>query len=137
MFKPKSLTSLGHYWNDLYLSRWWIDGQSWNPCVMPGCTPLFSSSKCHAFTALHFFHAGKVLVCSGMFKLCPRYLCSYDQDAFNRLGNPTAIMSYFEGAFLASVFSVILSGDISGVNTLSPMYDHVPPDLVTLHIFNV
>lgn len=99
-----------------------------------------------------------------MFKLCPRYLCSYDQDAFNSLGNPTAVASYaksqsfqritnFElgrGFFLSPVdtpfqsslvlihsYSTLLDEFVARTHVVNPLFDYVTPDLVTLFISNM
>lgn len=55
-----------------------------------------------------------------MFKLCPRYLCSYDQDAFNSLGNPTAVASYTKSASEAPPLA-------SSVTTCSCSFPLAPP----------
>ncbi|OXU23167.1 hypothetical protein TSAR_016970 [Trichomalopsis sarcophagae] len=66
-----------------------------------------------------------VMVLLPMYKLSPLYLCSYEQHAFNKHVSP-------------------LQGVISGNNTAimeksqshNPVFDYVPPDLVTLFISN-
>lgn len=60
-----------------------------------------------------------------MFKLCPEFVCSLDQDGFNEFASPEDILSGSEGHL------------ISRVKIYNPIFDYVPPSLVTLFISNV
>ena len=64
-------------------------------------------------------------MCAAMFKLSPRYLCSYDQDTFNNLCSPTDVLPYGQ----ADVVDV--------APCLHPLFDYVPPDLINLIISNM
>jgi translation initiation factor eIF-2B subunit beta len=99
----------------------------------------------------------QVIVCSAMFKLCPQYLCAYDQDAFNSLGNPAAIADFSDGEpqvaerglwglhashglyvlVLGCGCSQRAGGLVDKITCLNPLFDYVPPDLVTLFVSNL
>lgn len=64
------------------------------------------------------------VVCAPMFKLCPEYVCSLDQDGFNQFASPEEVLSNDEGML------------VSRVNVYNPIFDYVPPELVTLFISN-
>lgn len=75
-----------------------------------------------ALAAKHY--SVPVIVLSPMYKLSPQYLCSYDQDSFNSFVSPQGVLSYSDGDIL------------SKVNVYNPVFDYVPPELVTLFISN-
>lgn len=60
-----------------------------------------------------------------MFKLTPQYLVSHDQLAFNKFSNPQQVMSY-EESDLATECQVV-----------NPVFDYVPPELVTVFVSNM
>ena len=64
------------------------------------------------------------VVCAPMFKLCPEYVCSLDQDGFNQFVSPEEVLNNDEGKL------------VSRVNVYNPIFDYVPPELVTLFISN-
>lgn len=66
-----------------------------------------------------------LIVCAPMYKLSSHFLCTYDQDAFNRFVSPEPILDYSEGAM------------IGRVELVNPVFDYVPPELVTLFISNI
>lgn len=76
-----------------------------------------------ALVAKH--HSIPVLVCAALFKFSPQYLCSYDQDTFNKIVAPHDVLSFTDGDF------------VSKVRVQNPVFDFVPPDLVTLFISNI
>ncbi len=43
------------------------------------CSRLMGLNGSHTLCMAAKHHSVPVIVCSAMFKLCPRYLCSYDQ----------------------------------------------------------
>eukprot|EP00730_Choanoeca_flexa_P005256 TRINITY_DN11916_c0_g1_i3.p1 TRINITY_DN11916_c0_g1~~TRINITY_DN11916_c0_g1_i3.p1 ORF type:complete len:367 (+),score=84.01 TRINITY_DN11916_c0_g1_i3:113-1213(+) len=86
---------------------------------------LMAENGAHALCMAAKAHSVPVLVCAGMFKLCPRYLCSYDQDAFNSLGCPAAVAQFSDATIAEQV------------ECLNPLFDYVPPELVTLFISNL
>lgn len=59
-----------------------------------------------------------------MYKLSPQFVCSLDQDGFNQFASPDQVISGCEGKLL------------SKVNIYNPVFDYVPPELVTLFISN-
>lgn len=79
----------------------------------------------HAMALAAKHNSVPVLVCAAMFKLSPTYLCSYDQDTFNKIVAPHDVMNFCEGAM------------VSKVRVQNPVFDHVPPDLITLFITNI
>jgi translation initiation factor 2B subunit (eIF-2B alpha/beta/delta family) len=66
----------------------------------------------------------QVIVLAPMYKLSPQFLCSYDQDAFNSFVSPEGVLRYSDGAIL------------SKIHVYNPVFDYVPPELVTLFISN-
>ncbi|XP_063704612.1 translation initiation factor eIF2B subunit beta [Culicoides brevitarsis] len=74
-----------------------------------------------ALAAKHY--SVPVIVLVPMFKLSPVHLCSYEQDAFNLVGNSEGVIPYNS---TAARFS----------KAYSPVFDYVPPELVTLFISN-
>eukprot|EP00731_Ephydatia_muelleri_P035877 Em0173g4a len=84
-------------------------------------TTLITDSAVYAIMA----RVNKVLVCASMFKLSPTYLCSYDQDTFNKIVAPHDVLNFCEGDM------------VSKVRVQNPVFDHVPPDLITLFLTNI
>ncbi|XP_013788328.1 translation initiation factor eIF-2B subunit beta-like [Limulus polyphemus] len=65
------------------------------------------------------------IVCAPIFKLTPQYLCHYDQDAFNKFGSPQEVTG-------------LGGGEVFGkAQIINPVFDYVPPELVTLFISNI
>ncbi|XP_065904364.1 translation initiation factor eIF2B subunit beta-like [Dysidea avara] len=79
----------------------------------------------HALALAANHHSVPVIVCAAMFKLSPVYLCSYDHDTFNKIVSPHDIMSFSEGKTMAKV------------HIQNPVFDYVPPELITIFIFNI
>lgn len=82
-----------------------------------------SGSYALALAAKH--HSVPLIVCAPMFKLSPQHLCSYDQDGFNKFESPQDVMKFAEGDVL------------SKVQIHNPVFDYVPPELVTLYLSNI
>lgn len=76
-----------------------------------------------ALAAKHFSVPVIVLV-PIMYKLSPVYLCSYEQDAFNLVGCTEGVIPFNSSAARFS-------------KGYSPIFDYVPPELVTLFISNM
>lgn len=74
-----------------------------------------------AMAAKHY--SVPVIVLCPMYKLSPVYLCSVEQDAFNLVGCTEGIIPYNSSA---APFA----------KAYSPIFDYVPPELVTLFISN-
>ncbi|XP_012283534.1 translation initiation factor eIF-2B subunit beta [Orussus abietinus] len=66
-----------------------------------------------------------VMVLLPLYKLSPLYLCSYEQDAFNRHVSPTQ-----------GVISGTNAPLMEKIQAYNPVFDYVPPELVTLFISN-
>ncbi|XP_074643778.1 translation initiation factor eIF2B subunit beta-like isoform X2 [Tubulanus polymorphus] len=79
----------------------------------------------HAIALAAKHHSVPLIVCAAMFKLSPQYLCSHDQDAFNKFLSPQDVLKFTEGEILASV------------KVQNPVFDYVPPELVTLYISDI
>lgn len=62
------------------------------------------------------------MVLTHLYKLSPIHICSYEQDTFNVLSSPQEILP-------------LSMGPVSSKATLyNPIFDYVPPELVTLYI---
>ncbi|XP_019854521.1 PREDICTED: translation initiation factor eIF-2B subunit beta-like isoform X1 [Amphimedon queenslandica] len=79
----------------------------------------------HALTLAAKHHSVPVIVCAAMFKLSPKFLCSYDQDTFNKIVSPHDILGFTEADL------------VSKVHVQNPVFDYVPPDLINLFISNI
>ena len=66
-----------------------------------------------------------MIVLAPMYKLTPQYLSSYDQDKFNHTVSPHDVMPYHSGEI------------INHVSIACPLYDYVPPHLVTIYATNM
>lgn len=62
------------------------------------------------------------MVLTHMYKLSPTHICAYEHDAFNVCTSPASVLPYATGPIL------------NKVNVYSPVFDYVPPELVTLFI---
>eukprot|EP01104_Vermistella_antarctica_P016144 TRINITY_DN5452_c0_g3_i1.p1 TRINITY_DN5452_c0_g3~~TRINITY_DN5452_c0_g3_i1.p1 ORF type:complete len:409 (+),score=105.66 TRINITY_DN5452_c0_g3_i1:67-1227(+) len=69
-------------------------------------------------------HSVPVLVCCGLYKLCPIFL--HDQDSLTDFISPSSVLSFDE----ADV------GEGQLVQVCNPAYDYVPPDLVSIFVTN-
>ncbi|XP_034783939.1 translation initiation factor eIF-2B subunit beta [Acipenser ruthenus] len=74
-----------------------------------------------ALAAKH--HSTPLIVCAPMFKLSPQF--PNEEDTFHKFVSPQEILSFTEGEIL------------SKVNVHSPVFDYVPPELITLFISNI
>jgi translation initiation factor eIF-2B subunit beta len=86
---------------------------------------LKAISGSHAIALAAKYYSVPFIVCTPMFKLSPLYLCSYDQEGFNLCVSPEAVLPFTEGQIL------------SQIQVYNPVFDYVPPDLVTLFISNI
>lgn len=71
------------------------------------------------------FYSVPFVVCAAMFKLSPKFLCPHDQDGFNKFVSPQSVLPFTEGDVASSV------------QIYNPVFDYVPPELVTLFISNI
>lgn len=79
----------------------------------------------HTLALAAKYHSVPFVVLAPMFKLTPRYVSSTDQEGFNHMMSPEAVMSFSDDSVL------------SNVEVINPAFDYVPPDLVTLLVSNV
>lgn len=75
------------------------------------------------FTFIWNLRYSQVIVLAGLYKLSSQYLHSHE-DNFNQFTSPESVLSYSEGVLTSSV------------HVYNPMFDYVPPELVTLFISN-
>lgn len=73
-----------------------------------------------ALAARHY--SVPVMILAPMYKLCPIYLCSHEQDGFNTCASPAMVLPYSMGPI------------VNKTMIYNPVFDYVPPDLVTLFI---
>ncbi|GLV44124.1 eukaryotic translation initiation factor 2B subunit beta [Carabus blaptoides fortunei] len=76
----------------------------------------------HAIALAAKHYSVPVMVLAPMYKLNPVHLCSYEQDAFNICASPAAVLPFSAGPITAKV------------HIYNPVFDYVPPELVTLFI---
>lgn len=86
---------------------------------------LKAPSGAHTIALAAKYYSVPFIVCAPMFKLSPLYLCSYDQEGFNECVSPESVLPFNEGPVA------------SDVRVFNPIFDYVPPDLVTLFISNI
>ncbi|XP_014479289.1 PREDICTED: translation initiation factor eIF-2B subunit beta [Dinoponera quadriceps] len=94
-----------------------------NSVMANGGLRSISGSHTVAQAAKHY--SVPVMVLLPLFKLSPLYLCSYKQDSFNKYISP------FRGVIEANNAQLL-----EKIEAYNPMFDYVPPDLVTLFITN-
>ena len=91
--------------------------------MLNGGLKAISGTHTIAQAAKHYFVP--VMVLLPLYKLSPEYLCSYEQDGFNKYLSPRQ--------------GVIQSDNIQlmdKIRVFNPAFDYVPPELVTLFISN-
>lgn len=86
---------------------------------------LIGQSGLHVLAQAAAYHSVPVVVCTGLYKLSP--LFSYEQDAFNDLNSPAAILEFEEAD---------ISGKGNPIAVQNPAYDYIPPELVSLFVTN-
>jgi translation initiation factor eIF-2B subunit beta len=82
-----------------------------------------TGSNTVAQAAKHF--SVPVMVLLPLYKLSPLYLCLYEQHAFNKHVSP-----------LEGVINTNNTALMENSQSYNPVFDYVPPDLVTLFISN-
>ncbi|CAH1971678.1 unnamed protein product [Acanthoscelides obtectus] len=83
---------------------------------------LRAASGIHAVALAAKHYSVPVMVLSHMYKFCPIYVGSHNHEAFNVCASPANVIPYAFGPILDKI----------EVN--NPVYDYVPPELVTLFI---
>jgi len=66
-----------------------------------------------------------VIVLSPLYKLSPEYPRSDDVKIKNRFVSPESLVDYFDGMY------------VERVQIYNPLFDYVPPELISLFIFNI
>ncbi|KAJ2063911.1 GCD complex subunit gcd7 [Coemansia sp. S146] len=79
---------------------------------------LVAASGSHTIAAAARHHSTQVVVCAGLYKYSPMF--PFDDDRFNTLVSPDAVLPYGDGELIDAV-------DVS-----NPRYDYVPPELVDI-----
>ncbi|KAI8325089.1 translation initiation factor eIF-2B beta subunit [Martensiomyces pterosporus] len=79
---------------------------------------LIAASGTHMVAAAARHHSTQVVVCTGLYKLSP--LFPFDDDRFNTIVSPDAVLPYSDGDL------------VDAVDVANPRYDYVPPDLVDI-----
>ncbi|KAJ8040346.1 Translation initiation factor eIF-2B subunit beta [Holothuria leucospilota] len=79
----------------------------------------------HALALAAKHYSVPLIVCAPLFKLSPQFLCSDDQEAFNKFESPQNVVDFSEGDIHAKA------------HVHNPVFDYVPPELVTLYISNI
>eukprot|EP00127_Corallochytrium_limacisporum_P002645 Clim_evm81s134 gene=Clim_evmTU81s134 len=87
---------------------------------------LMAINGSHALAMAARLHNVPVFVLAAMFKLAPEYPCSYDQDTFNNLVNPSKVYPFSSA-----------TGNLIDAQINRPTFDYVPPELITLFITNM
>jgi len=85
---------------------------------------LIAQSGTHSLAVAAKYHSVPIVVCTGLYKLCPMY--AYDQDTFNSFGSPGEYLKFEEAEYLES-----------NVHSYNPTFDYIPPELVNLFITNI
>uniref|UniRef100_A0A8D0C2C7 Translation initiation factor eIF2B subunit beta n=1 Tax=Salvator merianae TaxID=96440 RepID=A0A8D0C2C7_SALMN len=84
---------------------------------------LIAVSGIHTLALAAKHHSTPLIVCAPMFKLTPQFL--NEDDAFHKFVSPHEVLPFTEGEIL------------SKVNVYCPVFDYVPPELITLFISNI
>ncbi|CAG9822559.1 unnamed protein product [Phaedon cochleariae] len=83
---------------------------------------LRAASGIHAVALAAKHYSVPVMVLSHMYKFTPLYVGSHNQEAFNICASPANVIPYSAGKILNSI------------QVFNPVFDYVPPELVTLLI---
>jgi translation initiation factor eIF-2B subunit beta len=81
---------------------------------------LIALSGLHMLAQAAAYHSVPVVVCTGLYKLSP--LFSYEQDAFNDLNSPAAILKFEEGKLTSFFFFFVFSSSSSTSLSFSPSF---------------
>ncbi|KAM6462157.1 translation initiation factor eIF-2B subunit beta isoform X2 [Python bivittatus] len=84
---------------------------------------LIAVSGTHTLALAAKHHSTPLIVCAPMFKLTPQFL--NEDDSFHKFVSPQEVLPFTEGEIL------------SKVNVYCPVFDYVPPELITLFISNI
>ncbi|KAG0304557.1 Translation initiation factor eIF-2B subunit beta [Linnemannia gamsii] len=93
-----------------------------NKVILGTHAVLVAISGTHMMAAAAKHHSIPVVVCTGLYKLSPLY--PHDEDSFNVVMNPDAVLGFEEGDLMEKVI------------VTNPYYDYVSPEFVNLFITN-
>lgn len=96
---------------------------------------LIAKSGTHMIALAAKHHSVPFVVCTGLYKLCPLY--PYDQDTFNDITSPSAILKFEECNPTARTALMPTADTLQHVHVTNPAWDYVPPNLITLYITNL
>lgn len=85
---------------------------------------LKALSGIHSLALAAKHHSVPLIVCTSLYKLCPLYQYSCDQDTFNKFVNPKDVLAYEDGQEMSTTI-------------VNPVFDYIPPHLVTLYVTNI
>nr|XP_033801828.1 translation initiation factor eIF-2B subunit beta-like [Geotrypetes seraphini] len=97
--------------------------------VIVGTKTILANGALRAVTGTHTLalaakhHSTPVIVCAPMYKLSPQF--PNEEDSFHKFVSPQEVLPFSEGVIL------------SRVSVQCPVFDYVPPELITLFIFNI
>jgi hypothetical protein len=83
---------------------------------------LISLTGTHMLAQAAKKHSVPLVVCTGLYKLCPLY--PHDQDTFNELMSPNEILKFED------------VDTVEYVNVKNPAWDYIPPELIGLYVTN-
>lgn len=83
----------------------------------------YKSGLQHLYLIMDNFFYLQVIVLSGLYKLSSQFLRAHE-DKFNQFISPESVLRYSEGIITTRV------------QVYNPVFDYVPPELVTLFISN-
>ncbi|EMP30704.1 Translation initiation factor eIF-2B subunit beta [Chelonia mydas] len=84
---------------------------------------LIAVSGTHTLALAAKHHSTPLIVCAPMFKLSPQF--PNEEDSFYKFVSPQEVLPFTEGEIL------------SKINVHCPVFDYVPPELITLFISNI
>ncbi|XP_064005912.1 translation initiation factor eIF2B subunit beta isoform X2 [Pogoniulus pusillus] len=84
---------------------------------------LVAVSGTHTLALAAKHHSTPLIVCAPMFKLSPQF--PNEEDSFQKFVSPQEVLPFTEGEILAKI------------NVHCPVFDYVPPELITLFISNI
>ncbi|XP_029454280.1 translation initiation factor eIF-2B subunit beta [Rhinatrema bivittatum] len=96
--------------------------------VIIGTKTILANGALRAVTGTHTLalaakhHSTPLIVCAPMYKLSPQF--PNEEDSFHKFVSPQEVLPFSEGEIL------------SRVSVQCPVFDYVPPELITLFIFN-
>ncbi|XP_010119119.1 PREDICTED: translation initiation factor eIF-2B subunit beta [Chlamydotis macqueenii] len=84
---------------------------------------LIAVSGTHTLALAAKHHSTPLIMCAPMFKLSPQF--PNEEDSFHKFVSPQEVLPFTEGEILAKI------------NVHCPVFDYVPPELITLFISNI